>query len=125
MPKKKKHHDFKNIFTYILGLLLLFTGCAKQEVDLLFNETPAERMGKLQAEVLAQLTEAPNGWKVYNQTLSRGNYGYFMQFDANNRVKMIADINTNSAANMKESAYRIRMVNGPMLGLKPIITSTC
>lgn len=108
----------KNIFTYILGLLLLFTGCAKQEVDLLFNETPAERMGKLQAEVLAQLTEAPNGWKVYNQTLSRGNYGYFMQFDANNRVKMIADINTNSAANMKESAYRIRMVNGPMLGFE-------
>lgn len=108
----------KNSIKLLFALLFLITGCSKSEVDLLFDKTPEERMGEQQKQIKDQLVGAQFGWKVFNETLSRGNYGYYMSFDNKDRVKMLADISAGSSTQLQESSYRLRLINGPVLAFE-------
>lgn len=108
----------KNSIKLLLALLFLAAGCSKSEVDLLFDKTPEQRMSEQQKEIKDQLVGAQFGWKVFNETLSRGNYGYYMSFDDKDRVKMLADINNGSSTELQESSYRLRLINGPVLAFE-------
>lgn len=108
----------KNNIKLLFALLFLAVGCSKSEVDLLFDKTPEQRMGEQQKEIKDQLVEAQFGWRVFNETLLRGNYGYYMSFDDKDRVKMLADINTGSSMELQESSYRLRLINGPVLAFE-------
>src|SRR5690606_34518890 len=92
--------------------------CGKSEVDLLFDKTPEQRMSEQQKELKDQLVGAQYGWRVFNETLSRGNYGYYMSFDDKDRVTMLADINDGSSSELQESSYRLRLINGPVLAFE-------
>jgi len=108
----------KNSIKLLLALLFLVTGCGKSEVDLLFDKTPEQRMSEQQKELKDQLVGAQYGWRVFNETLSRGNYGYYMSFDDKDRVTMLADINDGSSSELQESSYRLRLINGPVLAFE-------
>lgn len=108
----------KNSIKLLLAFLFLAAGCSKSEVDLLFDKTPEQRMGEQQKEIKDQLVSAQFGWKVFNETLSRGNYGYYMSFDDKDRVKMLSDINNGSSTELQESSYRLRLINGPVLAFE-------
>lgn len=110
----------KNIIVKLSFAFLLFLtlGCSKPEVDLIFGETPEERMGKMQKELKEQLTNAEYGWVGWNETVRAGAYGFYMHFDNKDRVDMIADINATSSTEIKESSYRLRQITGPVLAFE-------
>ncbi|UKJ09250.1 DUF4302 domain-containing protein [Solitalea lacus] len=109
----------RNLYKFLFVILILTTSC-KRELDLTFGTTPDERMNALQKEYKQELVSAEYGWKVLNETYSKGNYGYYMDFDVNgkDRVRMVSDINTNSSTQLQESAYRVKIVNAPMLSFE-------
>lgn len=111
----KKLHNF-----LFLGILLI-AGCKRDNIDLTFDQTPDERMGALQKEVKQQLTEAKYGWRVLSSTLSKGTYGFYMDFDGDgktDRVRMVSDIDNVSSKEVRTSAYRVKLINAPMLSFE-------
>lgn len=100
----------KNIF-YLMFLVLLSISCSKpKEVDPIFGD-PTQRIADTLAYVKNTLVAAPNGWKAFTTTsISKGGYGFYMQFSENDRLKMIADLDETSASEIKESTYRIRQI---------------
>lgn len=101
--------------------LLAFTGCKQNDFDLTFDQTPDERMSELQREVKQQIVSAKYGWRVLSATLNKGNYGHYMDFDANgekDRVRMISDINETTSSVVRTSAYRVKLINAPMLSFE-------
>lgn len=102
-------------------VLLVLAGCNRSDVDLIFDQTPNERMSELQREVKQQLVEAKYGWRVLSTTLSKGKYGHYMDFDANgekDRVRMVSDINNITSEILRTSAYRVKLINAPMLSFE-------
>lgn len=102
-------------------VLLVLAGCKQSDMDLVFDETPNERMSELQREVKQQLVEAKYGWRVLSTTLSKGKYGHYMDFDANgdkDRVRMVSDINNITSEILRTSAYRVKLINAPMLSFE-------
>ncbi|GEM65767.1 hypothetical protein SF1_37490 [Sphingobacterium faecium NBRC 15299] len=100
----------KNIF-YLMFLVLLTISCSKpKEVDPIFGD-PTQRIADTLAYVKNTLVAAPNGWKAFTTTsISKGGYGFYMQFSENDRLKMVADLDETSASEIKESTYRIRQI---------------
>lgn len=102
-------------------LLLVLAGCGRSDVDLTFDQTPNERMSELQREVKQQLIEAQYGWRVLSSTLTKGDYGHYMDFDANgekDRVRMVSDINGITSGIVRTSGYRVKLINAPMLSFE-------
>lgn len=100
-----------NRICYFIGLLLFAMSCSKpQEVDELFGTDPDTRIADTLAYVKNTLVDAPNGWKAYLTTEYSGGYGFYMQFEENDRLKMVADLNDQTASEMKESTYRVREI---------------
>ncbi|MGJ1534295.1 DUF4302 domain-containing protein [Sphingobacterium multivorum] len=100
----------KKIF-YLMFLVLLAFSCSKpKEMDPIFGN-PDERISDTLLYVKKTLVDAPYGWKAYTTTeISKGGYGFYMQFDKNDRLRMIADLNKTTASEAKESTYRIRQI---------------
>lgn len=100
----------KKIF-YLMFLVLLAFSCSKpKEIDPIFGN-PDDRVSDTLLYVKKTLVDAPYGWKAYTTTeISKGGYGFYMQFGENDRLKMIADLNENTASVIKESTYRIRQI---------------
>ena len=97
-------------------LVLLSIGCSKtKEVDLVLGADPDARISDTLMFVKKTLVEAPNGWKAYTNTNLAGGYGFYMDFAENDRLKMIADLTSTSAKDIKESTYRIRQIMGATL----------
>lgn len=102
-------------------VLLILAGCKQSDMERVFDETPNERMSELQREVKQQLTDAKYGWRVLSTTLSKGKYGHYMDFDANgdkDRVRMVSDINNITSEILRTSAYRVKLINAPMLSFE-------
>jgi len=100
-----------NRICYFICLLLLAMSCSKpQEVDEIFGTDPDTRIADTLTYVKNTLVDAPNGWKAYLTTEYSGGYGFYMQFAANDRLKMVADLTDQTASELKESTYRIREI---------------
>lgn len=118
---KTTYIRMKNIIKFLFILLVLVTGCKRSEVDLTFGETPDVRMSAAQRAFKEQLVAATYGWKVSNSTLLKGTFGHYMDFDAegnSDRVRMISDINSKTISEVKASAYRVKLVNAPILSFE-------
>ncbi|GEM_PF-6238426 len=111
----------KKLNRLLLLALLVLAGCKQGDTDLIFDQTPNERMSELQREVKQQLVEAKYGWRVLSSTLTKGSYGHYMDFDANgekDRVRMVSDINAKTSSVVRSSAYRVKLINAPMLSFE-------
>lgn len=96
----------KLFLTYIIGLFL-FTGCQKNEVDLLFDDLPEKRMNERMSELRTKLLDAPNGWKASLNTSGKGGYGFYLNFKPGMNVEMLSDLNATTGTQLSESTYRV------------------
>lgn len=97
---------------YIIFLVLLSVSCSKtKEVVEIFGVDPDSRVADTLAYVKKTLVDAPNGWKAHTTTkLTAGGYGFYMEFEENDRLKMVADLDDKTASKIKESTYRVRQI---------------
>lgn len=110
----------KKIFLPIILLIALFTGCTKK-TDELFDKPADERITETLNGFQTALTAAP-GWKLFvypqglaNQDIEVGGLTYYVQFNNNNRVKMVADFTVDMANEPKESSYRLKAAQRPSI----------
>lgn len=106
--------NFRNI---LFGAMLIVaaSSCQKQEEKLVFGETPEVRMKAKIDSINTALTSSPNGWKVTVGTGLKGGYGFYMAFDDQQVVKMVADLTDASATKVEGSNYRVKQDNGATL----------
>lgn len=97
----------KKLFLIYCAGLLLLTGCQKNEVDLLFNGLPEERMNDRLTELRTKLLDAPNGWKASLNTTGKGGYGFYLNFKPGANVEMLGDLNETTGTQLSESTYRV------------------
>ncbi|MDF2853108.1 MAG: hypothetical protein K0S31_3793 [Sphingobacterium multivorum] len=100
----------KKIFYFICFVLLAMSCTKPKEVELELGADPDSRVSDTLAYVRKTLIDAPYGWKASLTTEYSGGYGFYMQFGSNDRIKMVADLNDNTASVPKESTYRIRQI---------------
>lgn len=105
----------KKYISLLCVVCLLFTACKKEYDDYAFDQGPDERLTETLTKLSSQLTEAPNGWKVFIYPAGGRAYGYYMKFDKNNRVVMMGDFNNAQGATPKESSYRLKALQQPSL----------
>lgn len=80
-----------------------------------FSESTDVRLNKLLTTYQDQLTGATDGWNGVMYTGSGGSYGFYMKFDAQNRVNMFSDFSSAAASKSKESSYRLKALQTPTL----------
>jgi hypothetical protein len=101
----------------ILFLLLscaFLTACNNSD-DTVFEETADARLNAALASYEKQLVEAPYGWNAVIYPGGGGAYGFHFKFDEKNRVTMYSDFSDETAAKSKESSYRLKAVQTPVL----------
>ncbi|MVZ66247.1 DUF4302 domain-containing protein [Sphingobacterium sp. DK4209] len=101
----------KSIIYYIALFCFAFLfSCTKSNDVELINGDPKERINDTINMVKSALVDAPNGWKAYVSTDVGKEFGFYMTFAENDRLKMYADINDDAAITSKESTYRVRQI---------------
>jgi hypothetical protein len=113
VPSYNLDHHMKKALLYIL-LALGIWSCNDAD-ESVFSESTDVRLTKLLTTYQDQLTGATDGWNGVMQTQSGGSYGFYMKFDAQNRVNMFSDFTQASASNAKESSYRLKAMQTPTL----------
>ncbi len=104
-----------NYIITALAAVMLLAGCEKKSYVAAFDELPQERVAKQIDSVKTILTGAENGWIGVLSTGTGGGFGFFMEFDAQENVNMVADLTNASATTMKASRYRVRQDAGVAL----------
>jgi len=99
----------------ILFLALALTGCKKESDLLVDGQTPEMRSQESLKLYGDQLTAAKNGWEAFLFTEGGGGYGFYMDFNNQDRVKMLAEIDAGTATDLMESTYRLKAIMGPSL----------
>lgn len=105
----------KKIFYLLCLALVVLAGCKKTDFESTFEKSPEERMADAIALVSNTLISAPNGWIVTLPTSAGGGYGFYMNFDASQKVTMYSDISDAGAATGAVSTYRVTTGSGAML----------
>ncbi len=107
----------KKIIYFLLTALLTisFFGCEKESYVAKFDKLPQERMKVQIDSVQSILTGAENGWIGTLPTAQGGGYAFYMQFDKEGYVNMVADLTDKTATEVKKSEYRIRQDMGAAL----------
>jgi len=116
LKKNNKIPNKLNILL-LLSILLLFTGCWKEEIDI-FPNTPAERLNQAMSTYEDVLTSAENGWKMeYYANTQGGGYTLLMKFDASGLVTIASRslLTKNAAYEQDSSLYEVIADNGPVL----------
>lgn len=103
----------KKLFILFTALIALGS-CKKSDIEI-FDQKPEERMNASVAEVKAALLSSPNGWIATLPTFAGGGYGFYMQFDDKENVKMYADLTATSPNTVTTSTYRLKTVLGTEL----------
>jgi len=105
----------KRIFLYIVVASVAFASCKKDKS--VFSETPDERVTKLLNSYLDTIAGASYGWKgfIYPGGLNGGAVVFYFKFNKSNRVQMFSDFDSLSNVTMKESSYRLRALQKPVL----------
>lgn len=104
----------KNSFIYLLLLTVTLFSCENSD-DTVFEESADVRLNAALASYEKQLVEAPYGWNAVIYPGGGGSYGFYFKFDDKNRVSMFSDFSDASAAKAKESSYRLKAVQTPVL----------
>ena len=104
------------------GLLFFFTivillSACKKETDYAFDKSPDERINEALAAYQSKLSGAENGWKALITVDSGrgGTYSFYFKFNDQNRVIMVSDFDSASAATPKESSFRLKAQQQPTL----------
>lgn len=100
----------------ILLLLLIFTGCNRNNDIDNFKETPAERLSKTKSELMTALTSSKDGWKMMYFTNNKefGGFTHLMSFTPDGKVKMASDFDEDSLE-PSLSDYEIKSSYAPAL----------
>lgn len=107
----------KRIYVLIFASLI-FLGCKRNEVDLIFGKTPEERISEGITELKTSLVSAENGWIGLLDTEIGGGYGFYINFKDDETLEMIMDGNSSglsdygSSDEVVKSTYRIKHVMG-------------
>lgn len=104
----------KKSILYLLFLCVSLTACENND-DTLFEETADARLNAALTSYEKQLVESPYGWNAVIYPGGGGTYGFHFKFDAKNRITMYSDFSDESAAKPKESSYRLKAVQTPVL----------
>ena len=107
----------KKILIYTLLSLTIFTGCKKDNDNLIDGQRPEERVAKSLSEYNDLLTGSTYGWKayLYPDEGNGGGYSFYMNFNKENRVTMLADLDFDATNLSKESSYRLKANQIPSL----------
>jgi hypothetical protein len=111
----------KKLFILFTALIALGS-CKKSDIEV-FDQKPEERMAQSVSEVKTALVGSTNGWIATMPTLAGGGYGFYMAFDASEKVKVYSDLGTANAPSTTildyitpiTSTYRVKAVLGPEL----------
>ncbi|TCC88988.1 DUF4302 domain-containing protein [Pedobacter hiemivivus] len=100
----------------IFCLALALSSCKKGSEDLMIDGKLPELRSQESLETYGKaLTSASNGWAGYLFTEGGGGYGFYMDFNDQDRVNMLAEIDAGTATDIMESTYRLKAVMGPSL----------
>lgn len=105
----------KKIFYLLFFTLVILAGCKKSSFESVFDKTPEERMADAISQLNTTLTSAPNGWVATLPTSAGGGFGFYMNFDADQKVSMFSDITDAGATTAATSTYRVTTGLGAML----------
>jgi hypothetical protein len=111
----------KNSFLFMLTIVVAFTGC-QRKADEIFDKSPDQRLSEALAAYQQALVGAPNGWKLVivpkgleSEDIEVGGFSFYMKFLDANRVTMVSDFDSTTAATPKESGYRLKAVQRPSI----------
>lgn len=106
----------KKILLFVLTIGVVFSAC-KKDYDYAFDKSPDERINEALATYQTKLAGAENGWKALITVDSGkgGTYSFYFKFNDENRVTMVSDFDSTSAATPKESSYRLKAQQQPTL----------
>ena len=115
-------------FSLLLGIALSYTSC-KDEEDLLFDKSAAERLNEIKGVYSQRLWASPNGWAMqyyptYENEAPYGT-GYLMLCDFNNDYSVRVAMNNAVTYNQyveDTSAWEIITDNGPVLSFNSFNT---
>lgn len=101
---------------FICLVIAAISACHKAEDDV-FGNSPDNRVNDTLTRYQTMLTSAPHGWKMIllPAGMSGGVFSFYMEFNDSNRVKMLGDYNADVAVTMKESSYRLKLLQQPSL----------
>lgn len=105
----------KKIIIYSLLLLSVFSSCKKDYDEPESGQRPDERLTEMLDNYKKTLTGNEYGWKGYLYTNGGEGYSFLFKFSANDRVKMVADLNSQTATTFSESTYRLKAIQAPSL----------
>lgn len=105
----------KNIILFGALLVLLFTGCRKNDDDPVFGRTPDERLNEVLNKMQQELSSSPYGWKAVLYPDGGAGYGFYFTFTNNNRVSMLTDIAAQTTATQNNSTWRLKALQRPTL----------
>jgi hypothetical protein len=106
----------KKVLLFCIPVMTIFFAC-KKDNDYAFDKSPDERLNEALASYQSKLSGAENGWKAFVTVDSGrgGTYGFYFKFNDQNRVTMVSDFDSTSAATPKESSYRLKAQQQPTL----------
>lgn len=90
----------------MISVFSLFS-CNRDEIELVFDKQPEERVAEKLDSLKTALLSSPYGWKAALNTNASGGYGFYMDFKADQTLKMLSDFSTTSYSTLKESTYRV------------------
>jgi hypothetical protein len=102
----------KKTLIYTLLSLALFSGCKKDNENLIDGKRPEQRLEETLTQYNDQLTGSTYGWKGYLYPDGGGGYSFYFSFDKQNRVVMYGDMDSGPAQTSMESSYRIKVNQG-------------
>lgn len=104
----------KKSILYLLFASVFFLSCDNED-DTVFEESADARLNAALVSYEKQLVESPYGWNAVVYPGGGGSYGFYFKFDDKNRVQMFSDFSDESAAKVKESSYRLKAIQTPVL----------
>jgi hypothetical protein len=103
----------KNILFIIFAISLL-ASCRKDD-DNVFDKSPDERLNETLVQYQAALSASTTGWNANLRTGDGGLYRFYFSFNDKNRVQMYSDFDTATAGTVRESSYRLKALQQPVL----------
>jgi hypothetical protein len=104
----------KKSILYLLFTTVFLLSCENND-DTVFEESADARLNAALVSYEKQLVEAPYGWNAVVYPGGGGSYGFYFKFNDKNRVQMYSDFSDESAAKVKESSYRLKAIQTPVL----------
>ncbi len=91
-----------------------FLGACKKD-DHVFDKSPDERINETLAAYQSTLQGSPAGWEATLTTGTGALFNFHFRFNESNRVFMFCDFDETTASEEKESSYRLKSLQQPVL----------